>query len=43
MHGERSGFNNTPWSMQFLELIEDPTATEAAPRTADTVASKALK
>jgi gallate dioxygenase len=25
VHGERSGFNNTPWDMQFLELIEkDP-------------------
>ena len=25
MHGERAGFNNTPWDMQFLELIEkDP-------------------
>jgi gallate dioxygenase len=26
VHGERCGFNNTPWDMQFLELIEkDPT------------------
>jgi gallate dioxygenase len=25
VHGERAGFNNTPWDMQFLELIEkDP-------------------
>jgi gallate dioxygenase len=25
VHGERSGFNNTPWDMQFLDLIEkDP-------------------
>jgi gallate dioxygenase len=25
VHGERCGFNNTPWDMQFLELIEkDP-------------------
>jgi len=25
VHGERSGFNNTPWDMEFLELIEkDP-------------------
>jgi gallate dioxygenase len=25
VHGERSGFNNTPWDLQFLELIEkDP-------------------
>ena len=25
VHGERSGFNNTPWDMTFLELIEkDP-------------------
>jgi gallate dioxygenase len=25
VHGERSGFNNTPWDMEFLELLEkDP-------------------
>ncbi len=25
VHGERAGFNNTPWDMQFLDLIEkDP-------------------
>jgi gallate dioxygenase len=25
VHGERAGFNNTPWDMQFLELVEkDP-------------------
>ncbi|HTV50019.1 MAG TPA: gallate dioxygenase [Steroidobacteraceae bacterium] len=25
VHGERAGFNNTPWDMQFLELLEkDP-------------------
>ena len=25
VHGERAGFNNTPWDMEFLELIEkDP-------------------
>jgi gallate dioxygenase len=25
VHGERAGFNNTPWDLQFLELIEkDP-------------------
>src|SRR5262245_2928265 len=25
VHGERSGFNNTPWDLEFLELIEkDP-------------------
>ncbi len=25
VHGERSGYNNTPWDMQFLDLIEkDP-------------------
>src|SRR5215467_8767954 len=23
VHGERSGFNNTPWDMQFLELLEN--------------------
>jgi gallate dioxygenase len=22
VHGERSGFNNTPWDMEFLELLE---------------------
>jgi gallate dioxygenase len=22
VHGERAGFNNTPWDMQFLELLE---------------------
>lgn len=27
VHGERAGFNNTPWDMEFLELIEkDPIA-----------------
>jgi gallate dioxygenase len=27
VHGERCGFNNTPWDMQFLELLEkDPEA-----------------
>ena len=27
VHGERAGFNNTPWDMQFLDLIEnDPEA-----------------
>ena len=27
VHGERSGFNNTPWDMEFLELLEkDPQA-----------------
>lgn len=27
VHGERAGFNNTPWDLQFLELIEkDPEA-----------------
>ncbi len=27
VHGERCGFNNTPWDMEFLELIEkDPEA-----------------
>lgn len=27
VHGERAGFNNTPWDMQFLEMIEkDPIA-----------------
>ena len=25
IHGERAGFNNTPWDMEFLDLIEkDP-------------------
>ena len=25
VHGERAGFNNTPWDLQFLELFEqDP-------------------
>ena len=25
MHGERAGFNNTPWDMEFLDLLEkDP-------------------
>ncbi len=22
VHGERCGFNNPPWDLQFLELIE---------------------
>ena len=27
VHGERAGFNNTPWDMEFLELLEkDPEA-----------------
>jgi len=27
VHGERAGFNNTPWDMEFLELLEkDPQA-----------------
>ncbi len=27
VHGERCGFNNTPWDMEFLELLEkDPEA-----------------
>lgn len=27
VHGERAGFNNTPWDVQFLEMIEkDPVA-----------------
>lgn len=27
VHGERAGFNNTPWDLQFLDLIEkDPVA-----------------
>ena len=30
VHGERCGFNNTPWDMEFLELLEkDPEATDA--------------
>ena len=31
VHGERAGFNNTPWDMEFLELLEkDP---ESSPRS----------
>jgi len=22
VHGERAGFNNTPWDMEFLDLLE---------------------
>ena len=31
VHGERAGFNNTAWDMQFLDLIEnDPGAARRA-------------
>ena len=47
VHGERAGFNNTPWDMQFLELIEkDPeTADRADARRirGSAAASRALK
>ena len=35
VHGERAGFNNTEWDMQFLDLIERSPHTLTAMRLAD--------
>jgi gallate dioxygenase len=35
VHGERAGFNNTPWDHQFLDLIEKDPETLAAMTHAD--------
>lgn len=37
VHGERTGFNNTEWDMQFLELFRDDPARLAAMKHADYV------
>jgi hypothetical protein len=37
VHGERTGFNNTDWDMQFLELIERDPAQLARLRHVDYV------
>jgi gallate dioxygenase len=35
VHGERAGFNNTPWDMEFLELLENDPEKLAAMRIAE--------
>jgi hypothetical protein len=37
IHGERTGFNNTEWDMQFLELLERDPATLTAMKHVDYV------
>ena len=47
VHGERAGFNNTPWDMRFLDLIEKdperPGRADASPSTPSSAASRARK